>query len=101
MNNIKYTTSEQASGTSFMGYLPTTYDKLVERIGEPNCGPSGDGKVTCEWVLDINGTICTIYDWKCGSTPKDEYDWHIGGHNSKALEALEQALNHPVVAWTY
>ena len=56
---------------------------------------------TKNYLIDIDGTICTIYDWKCGSTPKDEYDWHIGGHNSKALKALEQALNHPVVAWTY
>ena len=101
MNNIKYTTSDRVSGTSFMGYLPTTYDKLVELIGEPNYGLSGDGKVTCEWVLDIDGTVVTIYDWKCGSTPMGEYDWHVGGHSTKAVKALQEALNLPTIVWKY
>ena len=42
-------------GTSLMGKVRTTYDKLVEAFGEPtyDASHSGDGKVIVEWTLDF------------------------------------------------
>lgn len=85
-----------ANGTSLIGYITTTYDKLVEAFGEPNYGPSGDDKVQSEWVLDINGEPCTIYDWKVTETPKGRYKWHVGGRSSKVLLPLAEAFNWEV-----
>lgn len=71
-------------GTSLKGYLYTTYNELVELLGEPTYLPedSGDGKVNFEWVVEFNDEIFTIYDWK---TYDPEYSmneldqWNIGG----------------------
>ena len=79
------------------GYALTTYDKLVEVLGEPDykregtySNPSihdGDGKVSVEWDKEH----FTVYDWKLDETPKDEHFWHIGGMSSNALSKFEQA----------
>ena len=50
-------------------------------------------KVTCCWRLKFaDGTVASIYDWKTGSTPFGEYDWHIGGHNIKAVNRVKTAM---------
>lgn len=81
-----------ASGTSLRGYVTTTYQTLVERLGAPR-GGSADGKSTVEWIMVFeDGTVATIYDWKTNSTPKDTYDWHIGGKGIGVLDKVEEAL---------
>jgi len=88
-------------GTSFKGHVCTTYDKLVKILGEPKEG-SSDGKTTCEWRLEFeDGKVATIYDWKVGSTPKDEYNWHVGAKTHSALDNLEEVLQTPVVSTVY
>ena len=79
-----------ANGTSFMGCITTTYDKLVELFGEPMEG-SDDGKTTAEWVIEFeDGEVATIYDWKISSTPKNLHDWHVGGRSHRVLDLLEE-----------
>jgi len=94
-------------GTSLMGKVRTTYDKLVEAFGEPTYDAldSDDGKVVVEWTLDFrvetgeyNGNDfdyipATIYAWKESSIPCGEYDWHIGGHDYGAVECVENVMN--------
>jgi hypothetical protein len=109
MNNmmkiIDFENTENAltDKTSLQGYVTTDYKTLVKVFGEPtNNGDNGD-KVTVEWCLNFfvknpNGVEvhvpATIYDWKLeGQTPYDEYDWHVGGHNTQALELVSQVLN--------
>ena len=84
-----------ASNTSFMGEVSTTYDSLVKAFGEPNMGPNDDicGKVTCEWMLKIDGVVCTIYDWKTESTPMGNYNWHVGGYDNDAHIKVYEVLN--------
>ena len=83
----------KVNGTSIQGYFNTTYDNLVKLLGAPNKG-SADGKTTAEWVLESeDGVIATIYDWKTGSTPKEDYRWHIGGKSTKALELVQEVLS--------
>jgi hypothetical protein len=98
MINITQTSASLASGTSLVGYIPTTYDTLVKYLGEPNYGVSGDGKVTCEWVLLVDGDICTIYDWKMGTTPRNHYKWHVGGRGGSALRYLSETFGWDVLS---
>lgn len=90
-----------AKGTSLKGTVFTTYDKLVETFGEPNIEP-GD-KVWNEWGIEFEvqeGDDCdwitaTVYDWKelhQGDATVGEYQWHIGGHNYRAVELVYEAL---------
>ena len=82
-------------GTSSQGEVYTDYDTLVAAFGEPTYGPDGDPneKVTCEWLLEIDGTVVTIYDWKeYGDTPRHYYDWHIGGHDRRAVDRVESII---------
>ena len=75
--------------TSYVGEVVTTYARLVEVFGQPHF--TGGDKVNSEWIIDFNGDIATIYDWKMPETPTDDYNWHIGGHNRKVV-ALVEAL---------
>ena len=82
---MKFTSTDwtDANGTSLQGYIPATYNQLVERFGQPDGG--GD-KTTVEWVLKFaDGTVATIYDWKVDETPQYMYNWHIGGKNKTAV----------------
>jgi hypothetical protein len=93
---IKYKVNQKntsVDGTSLRGYVVTTYDNLVKMFGTPNKG-STDGKTTCEWVFEFeDGTVATIHDWKTKMTPKDPYNWSIGGYNHLALLFLEEIMN--------
>lgn len=81
----------KANGTHLQGSTYTTFDTLVELLGESS--GSGD-KVTQEWIIEFSdGTIATIYDWKEYSTPMGLYDWHIGGHSRIAVEHVEALLD--------
>lgn len=85
---------KSANGTSLCGYVKTTYSELLEKLGEPLRDFSGDGKVTCEWILDFqDGTIATIYDYKTGTTPTSLYKWHIGGRGIDVVEKTGKFLN--------
>lgn len=53
------------TGTSLSGYINVTYPQLVKVLGEPTHNtPSGDNKTQKEWVVEFEGSIFTIYDWK-------------------------------------
>lgn len=80
-------TKASASATSYQGDIEISYDELVALFGEPHV-TMGD-KTTAEWCFEWGGTIFTIYDYYCDSTPKGVYDWHIGGHDEKAVTAVQ------------
>lgn len=87
-----------ANGTSLQGYVDISYAELVEAFGEPD---PGDGfKVDAEWTFLVEDTevldtpsglaAVTIYNWKDGPSyggmpVEDIRDWHIGGHNERAV----------------
>ena len=81
----------RCNGTHLQGYIETTFSELKEAFGAPsfeNYDPHE--KVNAEWVLDINGKIATIYNWKTGRVPMGEYTWHVGGHDESVLEVLSE-----------
>lgn len=75
------------NGTSLQGYVRTTFAELVEQFGAPHM-EDGD-KTTVEWAFNVGGIVFTIYDYKTYGTPKNEYDWHIGGREENVLHIVE------------
>jgi len=89
----------KANGTSLIGYITTTYAALEEKLGEPVTG--GD-KTTAEWCLEFkDGSVATIYDWKCAETPLQVYDWHIGGQGVGVMRQVQDLLGAPVKRCSY
>ena len=102
---ISYEVSEEfGSGTSLQGYVRTTYDKLLAVLGKPTY-TDGDHyeKVNCEWVLDVKAVdewdeddftyeTVTIYNWKTGYTPTEEYDRHVGGKSFRVQDLVKEIL---------
>ena len=84
--------SKIANGTSLRGYITTTYNQLVEKLGEPR-RTCGDGKVTAEWILEFEDqSVATIYDWKANETPMGIYKWNVGGKSSNAVKQAAMVL---------
>lgn len=77
------------NGTSLRSKLiGITYDDLESIFGEPVFKPGdGDSSVNFEWVVEYDGEIFTIYDWKYpdANYVKDELghdgglSFHVGG----------------------
>ena len=90
--------------TSLQGTIKTTYDELFKVFGHPTM-TDGDPyeKVNAKWSIefkvpftddtgieDFETVTATIYNWKMGYIPTEEYDWHIGGFDENAyLTALD------------
>ena len=91
--------AELSMGTSLKGYINATYSQLVETLGEPTYNePSGDNKVQVEWVVEFEGNIFTIYDWKTYSrefTENELTTFNVGGATSafNFIEEVETLIN--------
>jgi len=84
---------------SYQGDCITTYSRLVEVFGPPHYTESGDGKITAEWIIKFsNGQVATIYDYKMGSTPMEEYAWHVGGKGRQVVKLVNQLVGVLVAA---
>ena len=85
-----------ANGTSFHGStFKSTPKQLVEAIGEITNGRSGDGKVTMEWVRELDSAeVITIYDWKYQRKigMDEEIEWNIGGRNKSTTEEAKEKI---------
>lgn len=65
-----------------IGAISTTYNNLFNLLGEPTYNDnSGDGKVSKEWALLLEGNYYTIYDYKYydGWKNNEVIEWSIGG----------------------
>ena len=88
----------KAIGTVNQGEIQATYQDLIRVLGEPTYStPSGDNKVQKEWVVEYNGEVFTIYDWK---TYDEEYtmneldEFNVGGRTYAGwfITALENKI---------
>lgn len=85
--------------SSLQGYVTTTYDKLVEIFGEPTHTDADPyEKVNAEWTVmvpkeDSSPVKFSIYNWKDGRIPTEEYDWHIGGYDFDAVSEAYEIIN--------
>lgn len=94
--------SVNINGTSLMGTVRTTYYNLVEVLGEPTYTEANPyEKVACEWTIDAKVEDeddfyykpLSVYCWKTGRIPTEQYDWHIGGNDYQAVEIAEKIIN--------
>ena len=88
-------TLKSTIGTSFHGVtVLATYNQIEDIFGKPNFDQSGDNKVTYEWNIDVDGEVCTIYDWKeYRKFDNDEkIEWHIGGYNKTSENKLKDYI---------
>ncbi len=92
MKELQYQrqTSNVTNGFSLQGYVKTTFGQLVKAFGQPEINPSD--KVIHQWVLNIEGVICTVYDYKEHLNTGKAEDWHIGGKQKIAVKLIEQIL---------
>ncbi len=84
--------------SSLQGYVKTTYAKLVETFGKPTYTDADpDEKVNAEWKVwaetDEGLVKFSIYNWKDGFIPTEEYDWHIGGYGFDSVDAATEIIN--------
>jgi len=82
------------NGTSLVGYLEGfTFGNLVNVLGQPTFDePSGDDKVQVEWVVEYDGEVYTVYDWKTYNrefTLNNLTEWNVGG-KSKATTFIAE-----------
>jgi hypothetical protein len=92
--NYRVTNSyKDANLTGLLDYVNTTYATLYKIFGKPISG-SSDGKTNSEWIIRFDdGEVATIYNYKTGMTPTEEYDWHIGGNNRVVVNRIRQLVN--------
>lgn len=85
-------------GTYLQGIINISYTKLVEKFGLPLAGD--DYKVDAEWIIKINDSTATIYNWKNGKNYlgkhgldiEDITEWHIGGYNPNIVKKVHLIL---------
>ena len=78
------------SGTSLIGYVAVSYNRLVEVFGEPHF--RGD-KTTVEWAFEHDGEKFTIYNYKWASCQNDTIEsFHIGGLSQRAVDLVTRFL---------
>ena len=77
-------------GTSLQGQITdTSYNELRQCFGEPHYSDMDDDQVTKEWVITIEGVVCTIYDWRRGRTPLKDSAWNVGGTSRLSHRLVE------------
>jgi hypothetical protein len=84
--------------TYLQSYLTADYADLVRAFGPPMAGDSY--KTDAEWVVRVNDTTATIYNWKngpsyCGADgiPVEQITrWNVGGRSQAAVRLVERLL---------
>ena len=81
-----------ANATCLKGYVQRniSFEGLKELFGEGEYG--GGGKVQHEWVIQIDGVLCTIYDWKISGDVESNTSWNIGGHKAEAADKVNEVV---------
>jgi len=105
MNFENVSGAGESSGTCLQGNIVCSYSLIEDTFGPPEdlalFQGITDGKVDVEWVIKFeDDTIATIYNWKngpmyrgpVGIDPKNNEDWHIGGHSPDAVSRVKDAL---------
>lgn len=86
--------ASRTSGSCLQGYIETTYDNIVEHLGEPT--RTFGHKTNAEWAVEFDdGLVASLYDWKLNNLPTGLYRWHVGGHNDVVVSRLASILDAP------
>jgi len=109
VKNLPY---KECMGTSGQGNIRANYTTLKKVFGVPTINNgNGDGKIRKEWIIKIDGIVCTIYDWKQGKqyrgySPLKNARWSVGGSHPISRRLVqgvidEYMITHSDVATDY
>lgn len=92
IGNITFKTQDvDVNGTSLQGVFQCDYDTLCKVFGKPSEGDSY--KTQANWYGKTkSGVVFTIYDWKEDQEPQYVKEWHIGGFDYRAVEAVNEIM---------
>jgi len=88
---MKYKVNQKTipyQSTRLQGHIDITFQELNKVLGEPI--RDVDDKTQAEWVIECNGIICTIYDWKVAGNVEYNSNWNIGGANDRAVSVIRE-----------
>ena len=96
--NLPY---EDVIGTSGQGgNLRVGYATLKKIFGKPSVdNKNGRGsKIRKEWIISIDGVVCTIYDWKQGKQyrgyrPLKDAEWSVGGSHPISRRLVQGVID--------
>ena len=92
MNHKVFTPKDPPRGTSLQGYMNASFEQLTKAFGTPDTKGSSDGKVKHLWVRDIDGVLCTIYDYKEDLNTGKIENWHVGGEAKASHQLVIEAF---------
>jgi hypothetical protein len=87
------------TGTSFRGYILSTYEQICASFGDPVS--KGDGyKIDTEWIIKTPSGFATIYNYKDGHAYLGDKgldvekicEWHVGGKNAQSYDWVKNEL---------
>lgn len=80
-------------GTSLTGSIQATRKDLEWVFGIAG-GNGGEDKLTTLWKIKFeDGTVVTIYDWRCPQPGLNQsYNWHIGSINRHGVQLVHNAF---------
>jgi hypothetical protein len=100
ITNIPYA---KIMGTSGQGYLDVNYTTLKKIFGKPSIdnGNGKGSKIRKEWLISIDGVVCTIYDWKHGydytkpkgGMPFKHTRWSVGGSHPISRRLVQGVID--------
>lgn len=99
--NLPYADVMGTSGQG--GNLRVDYATLKKIFGKPsiNNGNGRGSKIRKEWIISIDGVVCTIYDWKQGydytkpkgGMPLKETRWSVGGSHLISFRLVQGVID--------
>ena len=99
--NLPYADVMGTSGQG--GNLRVDYATLKKIFGKPSVdNKNGRGcKIRKEWIISIDGVICTIYDWKQGydytkpkgGMPLKHTNWSVGGSHRISFRLVQGVID--------
>jgi hypothetical protein len=99
--NLPYADVMGTSGQG--GSLRVDYATLKKIFGKPSVdNKNGRGcKIRKEWIISIDGVVCTIYDWKQGydytkpkgGMPLKHTNWSVGGSHRISFRLVQGVID--------
>jgi len=86
-------------GCCGQGKIRADYATLKKVFGKPSIdNGNGDGKIRKEWIISIDGVVCTIYDWKQGKQyrgyrPLKDAEWSVGGSHPISRRLVQGVID--------
>ena len=100
ITNLPYANCMNTCG---QGYLRVDYATLKKIFGNPSIdnGKGHGSKIRKEWIVSIDGVVCTIYDYKQGydyTTPKGgralkRTRWSVGGSHRISRRLVQGVID--------